>query len=116
MLQETRTPGSGVGAEVARPHGRVQVLPERRTAGGDLLHHRADGAAHVDAGALGCRGSGPAPAAEADGASQLVGEELDLALGALGALEVVEAAGLVERVAPVAAAARSTSPSISSSG
>src|SRR5262245_17127590 len=90
-----------VHAEVACPHRGREVLAERRTAGGDLLHHRADRPAHVDARALGCRSGGAAAPAEPDRTRELVGEEVDLLLRARRALDVAPPLRLLELVAQV---------------
>src|SRR4029077_9561851 len=90
-----------VRAEVARPHRGREVLAQRGAAGCDLLHHRADRAAHVDARALGGRPAGAAPPAQADGAGELVGEEVDLLLRASRALEVAPPLRLLELVTQV---------------
>src|SRR5205807_1879287 len=105
-----KSPGGGVtgvrrvGAEDSGLDGARKMPPERGVRLGDLLQSRFDRLGEVLAGPLGTGGRPPISPTEAEGPSELVGDELDLLLGSGYPPKVVKRPGLFQLAPEVAQA------------
>src|SRR5687767_3619231 len=82
-----------IGTVSAGMDRRLEMLPQGRVVPSDASHRPADGARGADARSFSGRRRASIPAAQADGAGELAGQEVDLLLRPRRPLRIVESLG-----------------------